>query len=239
MATQNSTNTANPVTVAQGGTGDASVTAYAVLCGGTTTTNPIQSVSGVGTASQLLTSNGASALPTWQAAPVAAGAWFLIRTATASSSASLTFTSSDITASYTEYVAILTNISNAGTTTVLNMDWSTNNGSTYLGSGYQSANNSNPYNSNTVTNASSAATNPLTPSISSAGAFINGIMFLALPTTAAVSSMVGQVFIGETTSVYADVMGYNTGTTSINNIRFSFSSGNIASGTISLYGISS
>jgi len=56
----------NPVTVALGGTGDTSLTAYAVLTGGTTSTGAVQSVSGVGTAGQALTSNGAGALPTWQ-----------------------------------------------------------------------------------------------------------------------------------------------------------------------------
>jgi len=53
--------------VSHGGTGDTSLTAYAVLCGGTTSTGAVQSVSGVGTSGQVLTSNGASALPTWQA----------------------------------------------------------------------------------------------------------------------------------------------------------------------------
>ena len=54
--------------VASGGTGVSSNTAYAVLCGGTTATNPIQSIASVGTAGQVLTSNGAGALPTMQAA---------------------------------------------------------------------------------------------------------------------------------------------------------------------------
>ena len=54
--------------VAGGGTGVASTTAYAVLCGGTTSTGALQSVSGLGTATYVLTSNGAGALPTWQAA---------------------------------------------------------------------------------------------------------------------------------------------------------------------------
>lgn len=53
-------------TVANGGTGRASATAYAVITGGTTSTGAQQSVSGVGTLGQVLTSNGASALPTWQ-----------------------------------------------------------------------------------------------------------------------------------------------------------------------------
>jgi hypothetical protein len=53
--------------VAGGGTGDASFTAYAVITGGTTSTGALQNVSGVGTSGQVLTSNGAGALPTWQA----------------------------------------------------------------------------------------------------------------------------------------------------------------------------
>ena len=44
---------------------------YAVLCGGTTSTNPIQSIVSVGTTGQVLTSNGASALPTMQSVFVA------------------------------------------------------------------------------------------------------------------------------------------------------------------------
>lgn len=53
--------------VAGGGTGITSATAYAVICGGTTSTNPFQSIAGVGTSGQVLTSNGAGALPTFQA----------------------------------------------------------------------------------------------------------------------------------------------------------------------------
>lgn len=57
------------VAVSDGGTGVSSFTAYAVLCGGTTGTNPVQSIAGVGTVGQILTSNGAGVLPTFQAAP--------------------------------------------------------------------------------------------------------------------------------------------------------------------------
>lgn len=54
--------------VAAGGTGNSSATAYAVLCGGTTSTGALQSIASVGTSGQVLTSNGAGALPTFQAA---------------------------------------------------------------------------------------------------------------------------------------------------------------------------
>ena len=54
-----------PLSVSQGGIGVASTTAYGILAGGTTTTGAIQNT-GVGTAGQVLTSNGAGALPTFQ-----------------------------------------------------------------------------------------------------------------------------------------------------------------------------
>jgi hypothetical protein len=55
------------ITVADGGTGRSSHTAYALIAGGTTTTGPQQSIASVGTSGQVLTSNGAGALPTFQA----------------------------------------------------------------------------------------------------------------------------------------------------------------------------
>ena len=58
--------------VAGGGTGATSLTAYAVLCGGTTSTSAVQPIASVGTATHVLTSNGPGALPTFQA-PAAGG----------------------------------------------------------------------------------------------------------------------------------------------------------------------
>lgn len=55
-----------PWPVKQGGTGVSSFTPYSVITGGTTSTGPLQNVSGVGTSGQVLTSNGAAMLPTWQ-----------------------------------------------------------------------------------------------------------------------------------------------------------------------------
>jgi len=58
----------NALAVASGGSGRASTTAYAVICGGTTSTGAEQSIASVGTTGQVLTSNGAGALPTFQTA---------------------------------------------------------------------------------------------------------------------------------------------------------------------------
>jgi hypothetical protein len=52
--------------VTEGGTGASSQTAYAVLAGGTTSTGAYQSVASVGTSGQVLMSNGAGALPSFQ-----------------------------------------------------------------------------------------------------------------------------------------------------------------------------
>lgn len=54
------------VSVASGGTGLTTATAYGLIAAGTTSTGNFQQVSGTGTSGQVLTSNGAGALPTWQ-----------------------------------------------------------------------------------------------------------------------------------------------------------------------------
>lgn len=54
--------------VSRGGTGVGSFTPYAVILGGTTGTADLQDVGAVGTAGDILTSAGAGAKPTWQAA---------------------------------------------------------------------------------------------------------------------------------------------------------------------------
>ena len=54
--------------VVAGGTGNTTFTPYALITAGTTATGPFQNVASVGTAGQILTSNGASAVPSFQAA---------------------------------------------------------------------------------------------------------------------------------------------------------------------------
>ena len=61
-----------PVAVTSGGTGIATTTAYSVVFAGTTATGAFQAAAGPGTATHVLTSNGAGALPTFQA-PAASG----------------------------------------------------------------------------------------------------------------------------------------------------------------------
>jgi hypothetical protein len=58
----------HPFPVNSGGTGDSSFIAFAPVCGGITTTDPLQSAdTGISTAGFVLTSNGNAALPSFQA----------------------------------------------------------------------------------------------------------------------------------------------------------------------------
>lgn len=61
------------VPVADGGTGRSTATAYTPVCGGTTTTNPLQSVASAGSSGQPLLSGGAAALPTYGTLTVGGG----------------------------------------------------------------------------------------------------------------------------------------------------------------------
>ena len=53
------------IAVGFGGTGLSATTPYAIITGGTTGTAPLQQVASLGTTGQVLTSQGAGALPTW------------------------------------------------------------------------------------------------------------------------------------------------------------------------------
>lgn len=67
-----------PLTVPNGGTGTTSITARSVVLGGTTNTGNLRTVSGLGTAGQLLTSQGAGVDPIW-ASPQQVGSVNIVR----------------------------------------------------------------------------------------------------------------------------------------------------------------
>jgi len=68
MPTNNSINTPKPIDVSSGGTGlSTATTAYGVIAAGTTATGAFQNI-GTGSAGEVLKSNGAGVLPSFQAA---------------------------------------------------------------------------------------------------------------------------------------------------------------------------
>jgi hypothetical protein len=90
-----------PNTVAEGGTGVATLTtAYGILAAGTTATGNVQTIS-PGTNPQVLVSNGASSLPTFQS--LSSGALVWLGSVTASNSAVVTL-SNLLSATYDNYL---------------------------------------------------------------------------------------------------------------------------------------
>lgn len=111
MATINSWGSQDPAQVAKGGTGVASTTAFAVICGGTTATGPLQSIASVGTAGHALISNGAGALPTFQtnSEPNGFNNWTTTFTTTSATFVDVTDLSTNITTMFTSKIyAIVT-----------------------------------------------------------------------------------------------------------------------------------
>lgn len=141
------------VTVAQGGTGVSSLTAYSVICGGTTTTGAVQALSSIGTSGQVLTSNGSGQLPSWQAA--ASGPTINVdkassQTLTSATTTKMTldteawdtdsdFTSSRFTPGKAGYYLVIGYVYFSGTGLTLPTVWIYKNGSAFDSSKYQAS----------------------------------------------------------------------------------------------------
>ncbi|CAB4139845.1 hypothetical protein UFOVP353_55 [uncultured Caudovirales phage] len=237
---------ANVIGAQYGGTGRASHTAYAVVCGGTTSTSAQQSVASVGTSGHVLTSNGAGALPSFQALPTASGGWVPIKTVTASASATVDFVNGSagvvLDSTYKAYAVVISVLRPATDGSDLYIRTSSNGGVSFDtgGSDYNYA--ATGLNSN-GTNINGQGNNTY--------AFVCG--FLGNDTgesTSAViyffspSSTLKFQFSGQT--AFTNALGY-TSTNSfvgsrlaiadVDAIRFLMSSGNITSGTFTLYGL--
>lgn len=193
-----------------------------------------------GTSGQVLTSAGASA-PTWST--LAGSALVFISSATASSSASVTFTG--LSSTYAVYVVEMVSIVGASNAQ-LYLRTSSNNGSSYDTSGYAySTFGGQTSNGNVNVDSSYGAIGYI--SVSNNGGSISnvasdgglsGVLYVMDPA----ASNYTQFLMSETHNtgsfgVHGHGMGYRSSTTPVNAIQLYMSSGNIASGTFRLYGI--
>ncbi len=149
MATNNPIDSLNPIQVALGGQGNATLTANGVLYGNGT--GAVGSTA-VGLTNQILYSNGAGNAPTFQG--IHGNGLVLIATKTAASGTSITFTSG-ITATYNNYMFKINNYWSSGTTDNIVCQVSTNGGVSYINTGYTSG---NTYSLITTTNNSNSST---------------------------------------------------------------------------------
>lgn len=107
------------------------MTAYAPVCGPASPPGLLQSIASVGTAGQVLTSNGAGALPTMQdAASGGGGDWTTITSGSLPSASSFAVASGLGTA-YSEYLFMLKDLSNTTNIVTLTVALSINAGSSY------------------------------------------------------------------------------------------------------------
>ena len=157
----------------------------------------------------------------------------LIQTKTASTSANLSFTTG-IATPYVNFMFVINQIVPSTGTPTFGMQVSTNGGSSYIGSGYTTGVNTNPYNSTTLTNTNSTSNLILSPAITGSPG-VSGVIFCFNVTGAT-----GVTFAGYGSTQLAalnltQIVGSSTAT-AVNAFQFTMSSGNIASGSISLYG---
>lgn len=164
--------------------------------------------------------------------------WKLIQSQTASNVASLNFTTG-ITSVYSVYVIILDGLIPITTAQDLQMQVSTNGGSTYINTGYQSGTIRASYNSTTLVNAANITTSVnLTGGVNSAGVGASGTIFCYNLNNGNTNAFMGMVSWQGATFIGVGWSGATgPGTTTVNAMQFTFTSGNIASGTVSLYGL--
>ena len=194
----------------------------------------------VGTATNVLTSNGVGLAPTFQT--VSAGALVLIQTQTASNSASLTFTTG-ITPTYNNYLLVYTNAFPINGGDDLALQISINGGATYINSGYASGLPVLVYNTGATGVFNNTAYMLLGASLRNFAIGLNGSVYLqnftsgpalgwpALTGTCQFQTSGGTYFVGSPISTY------ETGPTVVNAFRIIATTGNIAQGTFSLYAV--
>jgi len=194
-----------------------------------------------GTSGQVLTSAGSSAAPTWTTP--SAGAVTFISSVTASSSATVSFT--NIGATYGTYMITFTRVIPATNNVRLRVRTSTNNGASYAsGAGDYRYAYSDSKSNNTASSFGESNSyielqgSSLTNDVNVNG--LNGLFYLYGPSSAGyVQNSWSTSHVNTSTDVVMTVGAGGTMLISdVDAIQFFMGSGNIASGTFRLYGIS-
>lgn len=161
-------------------------------------------------------------------------AMVLLQTATASTSANLVL-STGISSTYVAYFVSCNNlVYDSGANPTLRVEYSNDGGSSWIATNYNAAYLSNTWNSATIANTNSSTICPLAASASGAGNQISGYLWFQGLAGSGKTFHEGRFFAQ---NVHYQPYGWNSANNTINALRFSYSAGNITSGTISLYGL--
>jgi len=192
-----------------------------------------------GTSGQVLTANGTSSQPTFQAAGSVGSSLVLIQSQVASSSSTIDFTTN--TNIYNTYFFTFFGVQPGTNASRLIFRISNNAGSTYVTAGYQSGYNFSAYNSNTVSNVASTGQFDLSSVQTSGDAnkTTNGQFYIHNCNVGAKSYLIGQAVYFDSSGGVANQgwSGGQAGDTGANAFRFLMDSGNIAAGTFNCYGL--
>lgn len=243
MATNNVINQSNPASVSDGGTGiDTMGVAYGVLCSGATATSPLL-VTSPGTAGQVLTSNGNAASPTYQNVGAGTGAWVLISTQDAASSATVDFANL-LTNTYRLYMVVGYNITFQTATDQFWCRIGTGAGPTWKSGGTDYAYGVDGYSSAgaAVNSASTGAAQVLLATSVSATTDLPSSIMLNIfdPSNVSYKTPITaelNVTNNSTTLVERSVAASYLTAEAITSIRFLMSSGNIETGKFQLWGL--
>lgn len=226
-----------------GGTGTVTISGISFFgtSSGVTTTNQIifpMNATNVGTVGQVLTSNGNTSLPSFQNATVSSGNLVLLQTQTVSSASSIAFTTG-ITSTYTNYVLLFYDVILSVAQATMSMEFSTNGGSSYLTSGYQSGITFLQFSSPSASFSQVNSTSQFVLIIAGpdASSTMAGTINIYDLTNGATPKIIGDTISTDTGSCYWQKTFGKQATGTINAIKIFPSSGNITSGTFSLYGL--
>lgn len=222
------------------------LTAHQVVLGDGST--DVVVLGSLGTAGDVLTSQGAGNDPIWDTPTSGSGALVLLEQHTASASASLTFTTA-ISSTYDTYFFVLTNLIPASGNANVVMEFSTDGGSTwivttYAGSLIYQDNNGNTGVNNGVT--TNIRLNENYASTTTAHGGVTGHAYLFSPLSTAFAKFVTFKTIninGSDSALYSsEGGGWNSTTSAVNAVRFKFKEAggtdrNMASGTVLCYGV--
>jgi hypothetical protein len=192
-----------------------------------------------GTATHILTSNGAGAPSSFQAAP--AGDMVFISSATASASASIAFT--DLSSTYRDYLLVLSNVYAATSAAELLVRTSTDNGSTYDSGAsdylWMTLRANTGLGTPLSTDDADTGIRIVEDANNSTNRRINGWVRLHDPAAALDTCVTYHTAYYTSGAVSRTIMGsgFRASAGDVDAVQVIFSAGNITSGTISLYGI--
>lgn len=245
-----------PHPILTGGTASSSFTAKGIVTSGATSSSPliatsltdgqlmIGSTGNAPVASTLTAGSNVSitnAAGSITIASTGSGSIIFLQTQTASNVPNIAFSSTFITATYNRYLVIFEDVVPVTDGVSFGMQVSTDNGATYLSTSYDTF---SQLLTSAGLNQGTSTTNfvviPATDASNTASKGISGNFYLYNLTNGTTPSNSGMVTYERTIgpgAAQAVFGGFGPGAITVNNINFTFSTGNISTGKISLYGI--